>query len=181
MILNEPKIIWLTGMSGVGKTYYSKFITKYMNEHNYIIKTLDGDEIRKKYGAMDKFKYEDIEKNNLFICDLCKEELKSNDLIIVSVISPFEKIRKRIKEIFGNRIFFIYIYASINSLKDRDTKSLYKMADEGTLKNLIGYSMNLNYEIPNNPNLILDTSRNINPNTNKSKVIEFLKNNIFNT
>ena len=97
------------------------------------------------------------------------------DLVAVSVISPFEDVRKIIKEDFGDDIYFVYVHASIDSLKERDSKSLYKNADKGIIDNVIGYSDTLKYEIPLNPDLTLNTSSTINPKTNKSKVISFIK------
>ena len=70
------------------------------------------------------------------------------------------------------------VYASIDSLKERDSKSLYKNADKGIIDNVIGYSDTLKYEVPLNPDLKLNTSTKINPKINKSKIIAFIKNEV---
>ena len=72
----------------------------------------------------------------------------------------------------------MYVHATIDSLKERDSKSLYKNADKGIIDNVIGYSDTLKYEIPLSPDLILNTSSTINPKTNESKVISFIKNEV---
>ena len=174
----DTKIVWLTGISGVGKTYYSNIILEYCKIHNYKIKCFDGDTIRQKYKSSNSFTYDEIKKNNLLISDLCKKEIGKVDLVAVSVISPFEDVRKIIKEDFGDDIYFVYVHATIDSLKERDSKSLYKNADKGIINNVIGYSDTLKYEIPLSPDLILNTSSTINPKTNKSKIISFIKNEV---
>ena len=54
--------------------------------------------------------------------NICKEEYKNSDITIVSVITPYESIRKEIKKIFKKDLFYIYVYADLESLKNRDTK-----------------------------------------------------------
>ena len=178
MLYKDTKIVWLTGISGVGKTYYSNIISEYCENNNYEIKCFDGDTIREKYKSSNSFTYDEIKKNNLFISDLCKKEIGKVDIVAVSVISPFEKVRQMIKDIFDDDIYFVYVYASIDSLKERDSKCLYKNADKGIIDNVIGYSDTLKYEVPLNPDLKLNTSTKINPKINKSKIIAFIKNEV---
>ena len=127
---------------------------EYCKIHNYKIKCFDGDTIRQKYKSSNSFTYDEI-KNNLLISDLCKKEnCHKSGFSIVSVISPFEDV-KIIKEDFGDDIYFVYVHATIDSLKERDSKSLYKNADKGIIDNVIGYSDTLKYEIPLSLDLIL--------------------------
>ena len=169
-----PKIIWFTGMSGAGKSFYGDYVAKKLKEKNLKIKILDGDVIREKYQVPLGFKYDEICTNNKNIANICREELNKYDVIIVAVISPYENVRQEIKKIFKNNIVFIYVYSDIESLKQRDTKGLYKNADEGIIKNLIGYSPGSIYEEPENCELILDTSYNIKPIDNYTKIDEFI-------
>ena len=67
-------------------------------------------------------------------------------------------MRKQIKRLFENDLFYIYVHADIDSLKKRDTKGLYRKADIGLIDNLIGYSKKSIYEKPENVDLILNTS-----------------------
>ena len=173
--LKESKIIWLTGMSGAGKSFYSKYLYEKYNFLNKKIKILDGDTIRDKYDVPLGFSQNDIFKNNMFVASICENEYKKYDVTIVSVISPYESIRRKIKKIFKNNIYFIYVSADIKSLKSRDTKKLYLKADNNEIKDLIGYSKISKYEKPLNPDIILNTSQDSRPEDNYNLLNNFLK------
>lgn len=162
-------------MSGAGKSFYSKYLFNKYSSINKKVKLLDGDTIRDKYDVPLGFSEKEICKNNMFISNICDEEYKKYDITIVSVISPYESIRKIIKDIFKKNIYFIYVYADIESLKARDTKELYARADNNEIKDLIGYSEISKYEIPENPDLILDTSEDNNPGENYNLLDKFFK------
>ena len=172
---NLSKIIWFTGMSGSGKSYYSDCIKEILKKENLKINVIDGDVIRDKYKIPVGFKYDEICNNNKNIAKICKDEYKKYDLTIVCVISPYESIRQEIKKKFKNVLFYIYVYADIESLRKRDTKGLYKKADMGLIDDIIGYSEKSLYEEPENADLKLNTSSNIQPKQN----IELLSNFIY--
>ena len=171
----ESIIIWLTGMSGAGKSFYSRYLYDKYNSLNKKIQILDGDTIRDKYDTPLGYSKEDIFKNNMFIADICENNYKNYDVTIVSVISPYESIRNKIKEKFKNNICFIYVNADIKTLKARDTKKLYFKADNNEIKDLIGYSKTSKYEKPENPDLILNTSESYKPDDNYSILNNFFK------
>ncbi len=175
MVFTKGKIIWLTGMSGTGKSFYSKYLVNKFKELNKRTKVLDGDDIRNNYDAPLGFSKEDINKNNLFIADICKKEYQKYDITIVSVISPYEAIRNTIKDLFGENIYFIYVKADIKSLKYRDTKKLYHKADNNEIRDLIGYSKISKYEEPLNPDIILNTSSLNKPEQNYKILNNFIK------
>ena len=174
----KSKIIWFTGMSGSGKTYYSNLICQKLQTYKMQINLIDGDIIRDKYKIPMGFEYDEICSNNRNIARICKNEYKKYDITIVSVISPYESIRQEIKKIFKNDLYLIYVYSDIESLKNRDTKGLYKKADMGLIDNLIGYSPKSIYEHPKNTDLRLDTSSDIDPSENIKQLDTFINNNI---
>ncbi len=57
-----------------------------------------------------------------------------------------QKLESLQKKKFGKRYFEIYVHCSINTLKKRDTKGLYKKADKKIIKNLIGYKSKIKYQ-----------------------------------
>ena len=171
----ESKIIWLTGMSGAGKSFYSKYLYEKYKSLSKKIQILDGDTIRDKYYTPLGYSKEDIFKNNMFIADICDKNYKNYDVTIVSVISPYESIRNKIKGKFKNNIYFIFVKADIESLKARDTKKLYFKADNNEIKDLIGYSNSSKYEKPINPDLILNTSERSKPDDNYNILDSFFK------
>ena len=168
------KIIWFTGMSGSGKSYYSDCIKEILKKENLKVNVIDGDIIRDKYKIPVGFSFNEICQNNKNIANICKEEYKNSDITIVSVITPYESIRKEIKKIFKNDLFYIYVYADIESLKKRDTKGLYRKADIGLIDNMIGYSEKSLYEEPENADLKLNTSSNIQPKQNIKLLSNFI-------
>ena len=94
------KIIWFTGMSGSGKSYYSDCIKEILKKENLKVNVIDGDIIRDKYKIPVGFSFNEICQNNKNIANICKEEYKNSDITIVSVITPYESIRKEIKDLF---------------------------------------------------------------------------------
>ena len=88
---------------------------------------------------------------------MCKVQLSSYDHIIVSVITPFEETRRKAKLTLKENYVEIYVNASLENLRRRDTKGLYKKAFRGELDNLIGVSKKNPYQIPKNPDFIVNT------------------------
>ena len=80
-------------------------------------------------------------------------------LILVPIISPFRDSRFHAKELLGNRFKEVYIQASIETLEKRDTKGLYRQQKNGLIDNLIGVSNKNPYELPKNPDLIINTDK----------------------
>ena len=138
------KIIWLTGLSGVGKTTLSIKINSFLKFNKKCL-IIDGDTFRKKNKQF-SFSKKNIIKNNLQIIDYCKKSLDKYDYIIVSVISPLKKTRKYAYKIFKQNYFEIYLFASIKTLVKRDTKGLYALSKKGLINNLIGHRSKINYE-----------------------------------
>ncbi len=153
-------------MSGSGKTFYAEYLNNYLSEKHYKINLLDGDIIRDRYKTSIGFSYDEICHNNLTIADSCFKEYKDYDFSIISVISPYEHIRKKIRELFKLDISFIHTHSDIESLVLRDTKGLYKKAKDGEISNLIGYSEDSLYETPASPDLKINTTSTDDPEIN---------------
>ena len=118
---------------------------------------MDGDEIRSNVDYKYDFSIQGIKQNSLDIIELCKENIDLYDYIIVSVIAPFEETIKYARQILCDNYIEIFVKASLNKLITRDTKGLYKKALNGKLDNLIGFDPNTPYQIPLNPDFIVDT------------------------
>ena len=153
------KVLWLTGLSGSGKTTIATSISKKLIKKNYKVKILDGDKIRDSIHTNLGFSPSDIELNNQKIAFLCKELMGSFDLVIVPIISPFSRSRKLAREIIGEGFFEIYIKSFLDNVISRDVKGLYKKALAGEIDNFIGIDPNVPYEIPKFPDLTLDTNK----------------------
>ncbi len=144
MINKGTKIIWFTGISGVGKTtlsnsFYKKFKKKFR------IKRIDGDVFRKKNKTLNSFSKKNIIRNNKMIINYVDEIKQKYQIILVSVISPLAETRKLAKKRFKGNYFEIFVHCNIKSLIKRDVKKLYLKAREEKL-NLIGFNSPITYE-----------------------------------
>jgi len=140
------RIIWLTGLSGSGKTTIAKKLQKKLKAKNFKIKGIDGDTFRKKTKNLKNFSKKNIIQNNNLIIDYIKIIFKNYDYLIVSVISPLQQTRLRAKNIFGKNYHEVLVKCGIRELIKRDTKGLYKLAIEKKIDNLIGYKSKISYE-----------------------------------
>ena len=96
--------------------------------------------------------------NNLNIAQKCLELRNNCDVILVPVISPYQKARTAVRKLLTPNFHLIYLKATLDSLKERDPKGLYALADRGDMTDLIGYSQTTPYEVPDNAALTLDTN-----------------------
>tara|TARA_B110000014_G_scaffold240538_1_gene208694 strand:- start:297 stop:839 length:543 start_codon:yes stop_codon:yes gene_type:complete len=152
------KVVWFTGLSGSGKTTISLIIKKKLDDKSIKIKILDGDVIRASINKNLSFSKEDILLNNKLIAQLARDSLKSFDVILVPIISPFNEGRLLAKKIIGEDKFVeLFISTPIDECKNRDPKGLYKKAMNGEIKNFIGLADDSPYEIPLSPGITADT------------------------
>ena len=152
-------ILWFTGMSGSGKTTIAERVEKKLSDADHSIHHVDGDRFRAKAGTTNQFSREAILENNYKIIDYCKSIKNDYDIIVVAVISPFQETRNKARETFGDKYKEIFIDCPIEVLTRRDPKNLYSKAKAGEITNLIGFSPGTPYERPQNPDLIIDTSK----------------------
>ncbi len=151
-------IIWLTGLSGSGKTTISSLLMDKIKSDGYSIEWYDGDRVRKELKRESDFSKDGILKNSFELINKINTTKGKTDFILISLITPFNEVRKYAREIFGKEYFEVYIKCDENTLIERDTKGLYKKAFNGELDNLIGFGEKLPYEEPTAPDLILETN-----------------------
>jgi adenylyl-sulfate kinase len=168
----ETFSIWITGISGAGKTTLANNINAALNSNQYKSIVLDGDEIRKKMNNDLGFSITDRDENIRRIA--CMSELLSrqNIITIVSVISPMRNQRAYAKEIYGDDFNEVYLKASLDQCIEKDTKGLYKQALDR--KNTQFTALTSPYEEPENPDLMIDASVN-NAKRAAHILIEFLQ------
>tara|TARA_B100001750_G_C15241472_1_gene463170 strand:- start:91 stop:717 length:627 start_codon:yes stop_codon:yes gene_type:complete len=172
-------VIWLVGMSGVGKsTIADKILQHISDEGNVNIVPLDGDIVRLIDGNNKKTTSYSIEarfENAKRIQEISLALDKSGENVICSILCIFPDILKENKEIFSD-YYEVFLNASMEELERRDTKGLYAMAKNGQISNVVGYD--IDFPIPGNPNLILRTDDEKTANELARIIFEKIRNNL---
>ena len=141
----------MTGLPCSGKTTIAKKLQELIP--NLVV--LDGDELREWLSPKD-FSRKGRNEHNRKVAHLARLFLKHNVPVVVSLISPFSKNREFARKIIGDSMFIeTYIKCSLSLCEKRDDKGLYKKARLNKIKNFTGVTDD--YEIPDNPDLIVNT------------------------
>ncbi|KAM4702676.1 bifunctional 3'-phosphoadenosine 5'-phosphosulfate synthase 2 [Rhinophrynus dorsalis] len=151
--------VWLTGLSGAGKTTLGFALEEYLVTHAIPCYSLDGDNIRHGLNKNLGFTSEDREENIRRIAEVAKLFADAGLVCITSFISPYTKDReeaRKIHEIAGLPFFEIFVDAPLNICESRDVKGLYKKARAGEIKGFTG--IDSEYEKPEAPELVLKTN-----------------------
>uniref|UniRef100_A0A2K6MSK0 3'-phosphoadenosine 5'-phosphosulfate synthase 2 n=1 Tax=Rhinopithecus bieti TaxID=61621 RepID=A0A2K6MSK0_RHIBE len=151
--------VWLTGLSGAGKTTISFALEEYLVSHAIPCYSLDGDNVRHGLNKNLGFSPGDREENIRRIAEVAKLFADAGLVCITSFISPFAKDRenaRKIHESAGLPFFEIFVDAPLNICESRDVKGLYKKARAGEIKGFTG--IDSDYEKPETPERVLKTN-----------------------
>jgi len=162
----KAQVIWLTGLSGSGKSTIANGVEKRLHAlgmHPYV---LDGDNLRMGLNSDLGFTPEDRAENVRRISEVAKVLVDAGLIVLVAVISPFEADRQRARSIFDEGEFLeVYVDTPVEVCVDRDPKGLYKKASKGEIPNFTGIGQN--YEVPKNPDLHLKGDADLDENIEK--------------
>lgn len=152
----KPCVIWLTGLSGAGKSTIANLLEKQLHANGHHTYLLDGDNVRhglnKDLGFTDEDRVENIRR----IAEVAKLMVDAGLIVVTAFISPFRAERDMARELFEEGEFLeIHVDTSLNVAEQRDVKGLYKKARAGELKNFTG--IDSPYEAPEHPELVLNT------------------------
>lgn len=150
----RPCVIFLTGLSGAGKTTIAKALQEKFKRKGVIPVLLDGDDIRKAIHQTG-FDEESRKKHNLNVGYMASMLESQGSVVIVSLISPYADVRNEIRALC-KKFIEVYVATDIEVCKQRDPKGLYAKAIAGEIKNFTGISAP--YYPPQNPEVILDTN-----------------------
>jgi len=148
--------IWLTGLSGSGKSTVAVAAEKALQVRGCLTYILDGDNVRMGLNRNLGFSPEDRTENIRRIGEVAKLFTDAGILVFTSFISPYRADRDAVREIMAEGDFIeVYVAASLETCEGRDTKGLYAKARAGEIPEFTGISAP--YEEPAKAELVLST------------------------
>jgi len=152
-------VIWLTGLSGAGKTTLATELEKKIIALGNNVMSLDGDVIRNGLNSNLGFSEDDRMENIRRAAEVAKLFNEKGFLVICSFITPLNRMRALAKEIIGFQNFTeVFIDCSIETCEKRDVKGLYKKVRLNLIDNFTGISAG--FEKPLSPDLTISTEQN---------------------
>jgi bifunctional enzyme CysN/CysC len=151
-----PITLWLTGLSGAGKSTVAQALEASIISNGGHLVWLDGDTLRSGLNADLGFSRRDRTEHIRRTAELAKLLNASGILVVCSLISPFLDQRELAKHIIGADAFYeVYVKASLEECERRDPHGLYARARAGDISQFTG--IDSSYEVPSDPTIVLDT------------------------
>jgi adenylylsulfate kinase len=140
-MMQEPRLIWLTGLSGSGKTTLALHLEHYLFSRGFKVFILDGDNVRNALCKDLGFTEEDRKENLRRVAEVARLMLEAGLIVISAFISPCGEDRIAIKKIVGEQRFIeVYVNCTVKVCEERDVKGLYAKARKGIIPNFTGIS-----------------------------------------
>jgi adenylyl-sulfate kinase len=146
--------VWLTGLSGAGKTTLAGLLFQRLSEARIKAEVLDGDVVRKRLWPELGFSRKDRDENVRRLGVLCEMLSRSGSVVIVAAISPYRAAREELRSRLLNFVE-VYVKCSLSVLVARDVKGLYKRALAGDIPSFTGVSDP--YEPPLCPEVVVSS------------------------
>ena len=156
---HRSAVVWLTGLSGAGKSTIAKAVEKRLFDRDVQTMLLDGDNVRHGLSGDLGFSPRDRTENIRRVGEVARLFFEQGAVTFCSFISPYQEDRDRIRELLPEgRFFEVHVDCPLEVCKERDTKGLYKKAEEGEIANFTGVSAP--YEEPEAPEVVVDSDQN---------------------
>jgi adenylylsulfate kinase len=153
---NTGFTVWLTGLSGAGKSTLARIIRQRLKMRGHNVEVLDGDIVRTHLSKDLGFSREDRNTNIQRIAFVCSLLTRNGVISIAAAIAPYREAREWARNEIGNFVE-VYVKCPLEVCCQRDVKGLYKLANQGKLKNFTG--VDDPYEEPENPELVIETDK----------------------
>ncbi|MBI5900761.1 MAG: adenylyl-sulfate kinase [Rhodocyclales bacterium] len=155
-LAQNPMTVWLTGLSGSGKSTVAYDLEYELIQRGYKAFVLDGDNVR--HGLCRDLGFSAVERteNIRRVAEVARLMNDSGLVVISAFISPYERDREEARQVIGDSDYFeVHLSAPLSVCASRDPKGLYEKARQGRIPDFTGISAP--YEIPSNPAIRLDT------------------------
>jgi len=155
---HQGMVVWLTGLSGAGKSTIGMALERMLFERGYQVYVLDGDNVRRGLNADLRFSANDRTENIRRVAEAAALFADAGLIVITAFISPYRAGRDHARKAAGEgRFSEVYVKASLQACEQRDPKGLYVKARAGEIAEFTGVSST--YEEPEHPDLVLDTEQ----------------------
>ncbi len=156
---NDAKVIWITGLSGSGKTTIAKNMQDILRGQGDNVVVIDGDQIRHAVGDKNCGHDRANRVINAFrICRFAKMIADQGFIVIVATMSLYHEVHEWNRENLPG-YHEIFLDVDMETLRKRDSKGYYKKADLGAIDNLAGVSLDV--EFPKEPDLVIENNDDI--------------------
>ena len=162
------KVIWITGLSASGKTTLASAVTKSLKEKGHPTIMLDGDILRECFGIEGQTSRRERLKIAFTYSRLCRMISEQNINVVIATIALFKEVHVWNRAHINN-YFEVFLDVPIFELQKRDQKGIYEKALKGTLKNVAG--IDLSVDFPANPNLHFKYNDGMNPEEMKNQIL----------
>ncbi|TAL72812.1 MAG: adenylyl-sulfate kinase [Rhodanobacter sp.] len=153
----RPLCVWLTGLSGAGKSTIANLVEKRLHTQGYHTYLLDGDNVRHGINKDLGFTPADRVENIRRIGEVAHLMVDAGLIVLVSAISPYRSERRSVRERFaGGEFVEVFVDTTLAQCEARDPKGLYRKARAGEIRNFTG--IDAPYEAPENPEVHLPTA-----------------------
>lgn len=151
-------VLWLTGLSGAGKSTIANELEKILFERGLHTFALDGDNIRHGLCSDLSFSPQDRAENIRRVGHVVRLMAEAGTIVVTSFISPFRDDRRKVREIMSELKFIeVYVKCPLAVCETRDPKQLYQKARKGEIKNFTG--IDSPYEEPENAEVVVETDK----------------------
>ena len=157
--LERGLVAWLTGLPGSGKTTIASLAASELRGLGYRVEVLDGDWVRRTINPDAGYTREERRRHLLRVAWIARLLARNGVIVLCSFVSPYRSVRAEVRKIVEEEAPFLEVYVKcpLEECIRRDPKGLYKRALRGEIEHFTGVSDP--YEPPEEPDLVLDTTR----------------------